>query len=311
MPDGYAGPFARQGTFKRRYGFRTEMKSTDKIAEWFWDIFSSGLPRDYNLEILRKIFMLNCIITFAIIFLTLLGTLAFVQQNYILGSVDVIFASLLAGTLLFLRKKKKQKVVSAVTTVISGIFFLFLIAFGGVDNTAYVWLFTYPLVSIFLLGAGVGTVTSLTFLGMAVVVFVVGHHVALFASYSTNLILRIVPTYMTIYLFALVMEKTREIVQKRLETSRSELERSLGELEKSYQEKEKLLADLQASNREIRILQGILPICSHCKKIRDDDGNWLQFESYVRDHSDADFSHGLCPECRAQLYPEFSDGHKK
>ena len=287
------------------------MKSTNKIAEWFWNIFSSGLPRDYNIEVLRKIFMLNLIITFGIIFLILLGILAFVQHSYILGSVDFIFASLLVGSLLFLRIKKKQDAVSAITTVISGLFFLFLIASGGVDNTAYVWLFTYPLVSLFLLGARVGTLTSMTFLAMAVVVFVTGHHVAFFASYSTNLILRIVPTYMTIYLFALVMEKTREIVQSRLETSRSELERSLGELEKSYQEKEKLLADLQASNREIRILQGILPICSHCKKIRDDDGHWQQFETYVRDHSDADFSHGLCPECRAQLYPEFSDGHKK
>lgn len=283
------------------------MKRTDKMSEWFWDVFSSGLSRDYNLEVLRKVFMLNLITTFSIVFLILLGILAFAQQNYVLCFVDFVFASLLLGSLLFLRKKKKQETVSLLTTVIGGFFFLFLIAFGGVDNTAYVWLFTYPLISLFLLGAKAGTVTSMAFLGMTVVVFFAGHHVTWCASYSTNLILRIVPTYIIIYLFALIMEKTREIVQARLEASKAELENSMGKLEKTYKEKEKLLTDLQASNREIRLLQGILPICANCKKIRDDDGSWQQFEAYVRDHSDADFSHGLCPECRARLYPEFSD----
>ncbi len=67
---------------------------------------------------------------------------------------------------------------------------------------------------------------------------------------------------------------------------------------------EKKVALLNA-NKEVTILQGILPICSTCKKVRDDKGYWNQIESYIRDHSDADFSHSLCPECAKNLYPDF------
>lgn len=55
----------------------------------------------------------------------------------------------------------------------------------------------------------------------------------------------------------------------------------------------------------VKILKGLLPICATCKKVRDDKGYWNQIESYIRDRSEADFSHGICPDCVAQYYPEF------
>jgi hypothetical protein len=55
---------------------------------------------------------------------------------------------------------------------------------------------------------------------------------------------------------------------------------------------------------ELRTLRGIIPICSHCKKVRSEVGDWEQLESYVRAHSDAEFSHGICPECVERHYPE-------
>jgi hypothetical protein len=51
-------------------------------------------------------------------------------------------------------------------------------------------------------------------------------------------------------------------------------------------------------------LTGFLPICASCKKIRDDKGYWEQVEVYIRDHSEAEFSHGICPECMKKLYPD-------
>jgi hypothetical protein len=54
---------------------------------------------------------------------------------------------------------------------------------------------------------------------------------------------------------------------------------------------------------EIKTLHGILPICSNCKKIRDDGGYWNQVEEYVKEHSDARFTHSLCPDCLKKLYP--------
>jgi len=70
-------------------------------------------------------------------------------------------------------------------------------------------------------------------------------------------------------------------------------------------EKEKLIAELQKALATIKRLQGILPICASCKKIREDNGHWTQVESYIREHSEAEFSHGLCPECAKKLYPDY------
>lgn len=58
---------------------------------------------------------------------------------------------------------------------------------------------------------------------------------------------------------------------------------------------------------EVKTLRGILPICANCKKIRDDSDNWVQMEVYVRDRTEADFSHGICPDCMTKLYPEYAE----
>ena len=55
-------------------------------------------------------------------------------------------------------------------------------------------------------------------------------------------------------------------------------------------------------SRRVKVLEGLLPICAKCKKIRDDKGYWNQIECYIRDHSEADFTHGLCPDCIEELY---------
>ena len=74
------------------------------------------------------------------------------------------------------------------------------------------------------------------------------------------------------------------------------------------------LQDLRRLNREltealaeIKTLRGILPICSHCKQIRDDEGYWHQIEAYIHSHTEANFSHGICPDCIKVHYPEFAD----
>lgn len=70
-----------------------------------------------------------------------------------------------------------------------------------------------------------------------------------------------------------------------------------------------IIANMGLSRLESRIklkeISGLLPICSNCKKIRDDKGYWEQIETYIRNHSKAEFSHGLCPECAKRIYPEY------
>lgn len=68
-------------------------------------------------------------------------------------------------------------------------------------------------------------------------------------------------------------------------------------------EREKLIEELKQALAQVRTLSGLLPICSSCKKIRNDKGYWEQIETYIGDHSDAEFSHSLCPDCAERLYP--------
>ena len=63
--------------------------------------------------------------------------------------------------------------------------------------------------------------------------------------------------------------------------------------------------------REVNTLRGIIPICSACKNIRDDKGYWQQVEAYIRDRSEAEFSHSICPECFEKLYPELVSNEKE
>jgi len=71
------------------------------------------------------------------------------------------------------------------------------------------------------------------------------------------------------------------------------------------QEREQLIQRLQDALNKIKVLRGLIPICASCKSIRDDKGFWHKVEEYIRDHSDAQLTHGVCPACARKLYPEF------
>ncbi|MCG6894917.1 MAG: PAS domain S-box protein [Desulfobacteraceae bacterium] len=72
-------------------------------------------------------------------------------------------------------------------------------------------------------------------------------------------------------------------------------------------DRERLIAELQKALGQIKVMHGLLPICSSCKKIRDDKGDWVVIERYVADRSGAEFSHSICPSCRKKLYGEIGD----
>jgi len=76
------------------------------------------------------------------------------------------------------------------------------------------------------------------------------------------------------------------------------------ERKRSEEERSRLILELQESLAKVRTLSGLLPICASCKKIRDDRGYWNQIETYIKDRSEAEFTHGICPECAQRLYPQ-------
>ncbi len=81
--------------------------------------------------------------------------------------------------------------------------------------------------------------------------------------------------------------------------------RDITERKRIEEEREKLIAELQKALAEIKTLHGILPICASCKKIRDDKGAWHQMEAYIHDHTNVEFSHGICKECAKKMYPQY------
>jgi PAS domain-containing protein len=81
--------------------------------------------------------------------------------------------------------------------------------------------------------------------------------------------------------------------------------RDVTERRRAEREREKIIQELQDALANVKKLSGLLPICGSCKSVRDDSGYWTRIEKYIRDHSEADFSHSICPECMKRRYPEF------
>ena len=101
-------------------------------------------------------------------------------------------------------------------------------------------------------------------------------------------------------------------IRRRLRVQKNEIKKAheeikieIEERKRAQIEKDNLIIELQDALRKVKTLSGFIPICASCKKIRDDKGYWNQIESYIQEHSMAEFSHGICPECAKKLYPEF------
>jgi hypothetical protein len=75
---------------------------------------------------------------------------------------------------------------------------------------------------------------------------------------------------------------------------------------REYMERSRLIEKLEAALKDVKTLKGFIPICASCKKVRDDQGYWNQIEKYIRDRSEAEFSHGICPDCAEKLYPDYN-----
>jgi hypothetical protein len=81
-------------------------------------------------------------------------------------------------------------------------------------------------------------------------------------------------------------------------------QRDIAALKQAEEERERLIRELQEALAKVKMLSGMLPICSSCKRIRDDQGYWQRIEEYIRDHSEAEFTHSVCQDCARKLYPE-------
>lgn len=100
------------------------------------------------------------------------------------------------------------------------------------------------------------------------------------------------------------LRQERDQLESRVRERTEELNNVNFQLVKEVDKHKRTITELEATLKEIKTLRGLLPICSYCKKIRDDKGYWNQIEAYIHKHSDAEFSHSICPECAKKYYPD-------
>ncbi len=100
------------------------------------------------------------------------------------------------------------------------------------------------------------------------------------------------------------LKQSNELLENRIAKRTEELSKEIAERKLYGSQRDKVIAELQEALLQIKTLTGLLPTCASCKKIKDIEGNWVQMESYIQKHSNARFSHGICPTCAKNLYPE-------
>lgn len=229
------------------------------IAEYFR---GKRDPTGKDFEILRKTVLLNLVCGIGIAALIPMGILAFSQSNPYLGGFDFAVAGILSLSLVDLRRTGDIKRTSYVGMTAALALFLFLVTSGGVDNSAFVWCYTLPLFAMFLLGSTGGIIASALFLIPTVLFLVIEPDLPFLTSYSNNLKLRFIPSFVVVVGYAWLFEFMRAQAHGNLEQKNeelldviSELEETRRALDQSRQHLEvKVLertADLDAANSEL------------------------------------------------------------
>ncbi|MCD4678212.1 MAG: hypothetical protein K8S18_19800 [Desulfobacula sp.] len=167
----------------------------------------------------------------------------------------------------FLCNTKKYQLTFLSAAILMTFIYLSNYVTGGTDNNGPLWYFTFPMMALILLGPLKGSLLSISLVIISLILLVKPFNRIMMTIYEPSFLVRFFISYMIVFILAFVYE-----FQK------------------------------QKNEKEIKKLKGFLPICSSCKKIRDDKGYWEQVDVYIQKHSDTLFSHGICPECSEKLY---------
>jgi len=275
------------------------MPSISFLPRILWNLLSSGLPVDTDLEILRKVVVINFTVLFGGTMMLFFGTLNLLRESESLAIADFITVTVMALHLIALRMSFELSSVARSAVRILGFFLLLIVAVGESYQITFSWAFTFPVIAIFLLGHRRGLPLVVGFLAALILYFAVDSHIPWVTHYHLSLEVRVVSAYALTTIFVVIMEENRRLLFNKLEEKREELRGQIDVLAQGTREKEALIERLSKNLSEVKTLQGFLPICAQCKKIRDDDGYWNQIEEYLNSHTDASIELGICPECQS------------
>ena len=238
----------------------------------------------------RKFNFFTVSFAFAIGLLMIFLVINTMNRAFFLIVFDLLLIAVMTAIYIALRTFKSHMIVYRVGMAIGTAGFLYLATEGGEAYNLLYSLFFIPLLLFFFFSKKEGLFwCTAFFLTLSFILLVPVFH---FTYDPINAMYCLVPMLAVI------------IVAYQIESSRKQYANMFIEEQlKLTKEKEFLAKALE----EIKILNGLLPICSFCKKIRDDKGYWEQIENYIRSHSEAEFSHSICPDCAKKHYAEFLD----
>jgi PAS domain S-box-containing protein len=194
------------------------------------NIITSGLPEESDVDVLRRVVMINAVAITGLANLIPLGMAAFRAKNPVLGWGDLALAAVLVVLIIYLRISRNTVLCSHVGVFSGGLLFVYLLVSGGVNDTGFVWYYTFPLFSAFLIGSKKGTLASLILLFIGLVFFVVDPRSEHFAVYSVDFKIRFIPSYIVVLVYSFLFENTREKAQSELIARNIELRKTINDL---------------------------------------------------------------------------------
>ncbi len=258
---------------------------------------------DADLERLRKVVVLHVTTLVGGVFIAVFTLLNLFSGHHLLVVADVIALGFVTSAFLISRLRGNLRLASWLTVLPTMAFFLFVLATADAGLSTYVWSLSIPLVAVFLLGLRTGHMLAAFHLAAMVGLFLAAEHVDGLTRYPGFIQVRALTVYVLVGFAAAVMDLRRRGAHEALSLQRARLAEQIDSLERGRREKEILIGELQRSLTEVRTLKSFLPICSYCKKIRDDDGYWSELEQYLSAHTDARVEMNLCPQCQAKDAP--------
>lgn len=204
-----------------------------------------------------------------IVILSGYGIYNIIIENAGIGIFELVLSFLLITSVFLVIKKILIFIPIAVSMASFYIMSIYLFISGGAHGTGIFWLFIIPVIFFFFLGLKYGTIFFMIQCISVISLFFISKegYINIYYDDKTVLFFLIVSFFELIILFLY----------------------------------ERILNDYLS---QIKTMRGLLPICASCKKIRDDKGYWKQVEVYIQEHSEADFTHSICPDCAKKLYPD-------
>ncbi len=196
--------------------------------------------------------------------------------------LDVLAATFLVACVVLLRRVPKGLNVFRAGVGFMSAFLLYFMWVGDNGGSSILWLFSLPPATLFLLGKREGLLWVGG--GFAVILAMLFFPEWTGAqAFDRHTAVRFAFSYLVVGVISYALESLRDYYDRSLVAEHNRLKKALA---------------------EVNTLSGLLPICCECKQIRDDRGYWSKIESYISAHSDAEFSHGICPDCAHKLYPD-------